>query len=304
MTLQASGSMTTAQIQAEIGDTGSIKIPDANTRTLTGKSTGALTIGTDFYGKTWSTGGGGVLVVSVTPTDPSTLGTGPTATKNFTATPTNNTAAVSFSWSVSPSDGAASINSGGTSSVCNVNVSADEGPSGDGTAMVNITCTITQGSNTASDTTTWSYTDTSFVPGSTTCVTWDTWLPGIGLAAYAKEGQEILIGDPKKGKTAIAKITKVSTHCDCCVRITTKMGVSLDCTTTAPIALAGGGRRRAPDLLGQQIPVKIDGVWEIDEVCSIVPIGMQTVVKITCEDNFFFAGREIDRYMLHHNIKA
>lgn len=62
MTLPSSGSISTAQIQAEIGDTGTITIPDANTRTLTGKSTGALVIPTDFYGKTWGGGGGGAYI--------------------------------------------------------------------------------------------------------------------------------------------------------------------------------------------------------------------------------------------------
>jgi hypothetical protein len=241
----------------------------------------------------------------VSPNNPSTNGLTQTASLNFTATASGNTAAVSYSWSVIPSDGSGTILSGGTSKTANVRASANEDPTvGTGTAQLAITCTITQGANVASDTTTWNYVDSSFVPDDgSTCVTWNTWLPGIGLAGYAKEGQEIIIGDPKKGITSIAKITEISSHRDGCVRVTTKMGVSLDCTTTAPIALEGGGQCLAPNLLGKRIPVKIDGVWEIDEVCSIVPIGMHTVMRITCENNFFFAGREIDRYMLHHNIK-
>lgn len=54
MALPSSGAISTSQIQAEIGDTGSITIPDANTRTLTGKSTGPLVIPNDFWGKSWS----------------------------------------------------------------------------------------------------------------------------------------------------------------------------------------------------------------------------------------------------------
>jgi hypothetical protein len=52
MTLPSSGSISTTQIENEIG-VASISIPDANTRQLTGKSTGALVMPTDFYGKSW-----------------------------------------------------------------------------------------------------------------------------------------------------------------------------------------------------------------------------------------------------------
>lgn len=53
MTLPSSGTMTTAQLAQELyGNSGAtVTVPDAATRALTGKSTGALVFPTDFYGK-------------------------------------------------------------------------------------------------------------------------------------------------------------------------------------------------------------------------------------------------------------
>lgn len=53
MTLPASGSITIAQIMAEIGDSFPVTIPNANWRTLAGKPTGSLVIPNDFWGKSW-----------------------------------------------------------------------------------------------------------------------------------------------------------------------------------------------------------------------------------------------------------
>jgi hypothetical protein len=301
MTLPSSGSISWAQIQTEIGSSGSMNIPDANTRTLTGKSTGSLFVPTDFYGKTWDTGGGGLpLSVSVTPSTSSTSGTPSDKSVTFTATPSNNTAAVSFAWSVTPIDGSASIPGSTTSATASVTVTVNDAT---GLAQCDVKCTITQGANTAQDTASMSYEDIDWADGNPTCVMWDTWLPGIGIAEFATVGSEIMIGDPVTGQTNIATISRADKAREPCVRIMTRMGVSLDCSTSAPIATEGGGQVLAPNLMGHKIPVKINDVWEIDEIVSIVPIGMQTVINISCDNNFFFAGREIDRYMLHHNIK-
>lgn len=53
MTLPSSGTMTSAQLAQELyGSSGAaVTVPDSATRTLTGKSTGALVFPTDFYGK-------------------------------------------------------------------------------------------------------------------------------------------------------------------------------------------------------------------------------------------------------------
>lgn len=53
MTLPASGSLSIAQILAEIGDSFPVTIPNANWRTLAGKPTGSLVIPNDFWGKSW-----------------------------------------------------------------------------------------------------------------------------------------------------------------------------------------------------------------------------------------------------------
>lgn len=56
MTLPASGSISSAQIRAEIGGSGPVTIPSAEVRTLTGVASGPIVLPNNFWGKS---GGGG-----------------------------------------------------------------------------------------------------------------------------------------------------------------------------------------------------------------------------------------------------
>lgn len=56
MTLPLSGSISTAQIRAEIGGSGAVTIPSTEVRTLTGVSTGPITLPNDFWGKSGAGG--------------------------------------------------------------------------------------------------------------------------------------------------------------------------------------------------------------------------------------------------------
>lgn len=51
MTLPSSGSISTTQIRTEIGGSGSVVIPSAEVRTLTGVASGSVVLPNDFYGK-------------------------------------------------------------------------------------------------------------------------------------------------------------------------------------------------------------------------------------------------------------
>lgn len=304
MTIPASGSLSTSTIQNEIGDTGSITIPDANTRTLTAKSSGALVIPTDFYGKTWGGGGGGGIVVTMTPSSRAWTGAGASSSNTFTATATGNTGPTTFVWSRVVGSGTVGFNgstANATYTGASVTVNVNAGSVDDGYAYADITVTGTASGQSNTDTGYVSYTNESYTPPG--CVMWNQWIPGIGFAEYAKAGDEVYIGDPVTGVTSTAFIEQVVKKREECVRITTKMGVSLDCSISAPIATACGGRIRANLSLNRKVPVKIDDVWEIDEICSVLPIGMQTVMHISANDTFFFAGREIGRYLLHHNAE-
>lgn len=158
MTLPASGSISTAQIQAEVGDAGSITIPDANTRTLTGKSTGAIILPTDFYGKTFGGGGGGTTYIPVA---------GSYSDGDFDTISYSVTASVSVAWTWSASGTTTGLSSNRTSGSSGTSIIFTYTP----TMASNVqsrTCTITLSSGGNTWTITLTATNSNYVaPGTT-----------------------------------------------------------------------------------------------------------------------------------------
>lgn len=66
MALPGSGTITFAQIRAEIGGSGAIVIPSAEVRTLTGVASGPIVCPTDFYGKSSGAPSGTTLLSQTT----------------------------------------------------------------------------------------------------------------------------------------------------------------------------------------------------------------------------------------------
>jgi hypothetical protein len=137
--------------------------------------------------------------------------------------------------------------------------------------------------------------------GGGACVTLDTWLPGFARAREVKVGEDLKVADPITFEERFGRVSYAQVKHAECVRIRTESGIELDCSSTAPIAVEGGERVLAPDLLGHRVPVCDRGEWHIERVTTIEQLGTREVMYITCEDSFFLAGRDRGRYLLHHN---
>ena len=87
-----------------------------------------------------------------------------------------------------------------------------------------------------------------------------------------------------------------------CVRIETTQGISLMCSTTAPIFTKELEFVDAPDLMNKQILCMKDNVAFWDEVVSIESIGDRFVSVINAGDTAFWAGEQDGSYILHHNV--
>tara|TARA_R110002074_G_scaffold24170_3_gene72317 strand:+ start:4527 stop:8549 length:4023 start_codon:yes stop_codon:yes gene_type:complete len=87
-----------------------------------------------------------------------------------------------------------------------------------------------------------------------------------------------------------------------CVRIETAQGISLNCSTTAPIFTKDSEFVDAPDLMNKQILCMKDDKEFWDEVVSIESIGEKFVAVINAGDTAFWAGEQDGSYVLHHNI--
>jgi hypothetical protein len=87
-----------------------------------------------------------------------------------------------------------------------------------------------------------------------------------------------------------------------CVRIETAQGISLNCSTTAPIFTKDSEFIDAPDLMNKQILCMKDNKEFWDEVVSIESIGEKFVAVINAGDTAFWAGEQDGSYVLHHNV--
>ena len=85
-----------------------------------------------------------------------------------------------------------------------------------------------------------------------------------------------------------------------CVRIETAQGISLNCSTTAPIFTKDSEFIDAPDLMNKQILCMKDNKEFWDEVVSIESIGEKFVAVINAGDTAFWAGEQDGSYVLHH----
>lgn len=133
------------------------------------------------------------------------------------------------------------------------------------------------------------------------CVTRNSLIFGSGVADTVRVGDLMTVINSFTHELSTGTVQRADINFQPCVRLTTSSGIVLECSTTAPIAVADGSQVKAPELLGRLIPVYDHGVFKTEEVVSVEDIGEMEVVWIACEDNFFLAGAEEGRYLLHHN---
>jgi hypothetical protein len=115
MTIPSSGTITSADVAAEIGYP--IVIPDTETRNLTGRSSGSITWPDDFYGQT---GGGDCSLTDISAFDDTSAGTATITAVQFGATAWNRYIVCPVLWSCTLNDVSTTILSatiGGASAI-------------------------------------------------------------------------------------------------------------------------------------------------------------------------------------------
>jgi len=120
-------------------------------------------------------------------------------------------------------------------------------------------------------------------------------------ASEVEVGDELDTIDPITNQFKKQIVTRSETKLSECVRITTESGIQLDCSISAPISDEHGNQVLAPTLCGVMIPVIDNEEHKLERVVSVEEIGMKKIRHITVNDSFFPAGKEANRYILHHN---
>ena len=87
-----------------------------------------------------------------------------------------------------------------------------------------------------------------------------------------------------------------------CVRISTSDGITLVCSTTAPILTKDKGFIPATEVYGKRVAVMRNGRTWYDEVVGLEDVGMKFVRVIDAGNNSFWAGERPGAFILHHNV--
>ena len=98
------------------------------------------------------------------------------------------------------------------------------------------------------------------------------------------------------------KVVKALNDYQPCVRISTSDGITLVCSTTAPILTKENGFIPATEVYGKRVAVMRNGRTWYDEVVNLEDVGMKFVRVIDTGDNSFWAGERPGSYILHHNV--
>jgi hypothetical protein len=87
-----------------------------------------------------------------------------------------------------------------------------------------------------------------------------------------------------------------------CVRISTSDGITLVCSTSAPILTKDKGFIPATEVYGKRVAVMRNGRTWYDEVVGLEDVGMKFVRVIDAGNNSFWAGERPGAFILHHNV--
>ena len=98
------------------------------------------------------------------------------------------------------------------------------------------------------------------------------------------------------------KVVKTLNDYQPCVRIITADGITLVCSTTAPILTKDNGFIPATEVYGKRVAVMRNGRTWFDEVVGLEDVGMKFVRVIDAGNNSFWAGERPGSFILHHNV--
>ena len=149
------------------------------------------------------------------------------------------------------------------------------------------------------------------VKGGGGCVVLESFVPlvenqtandsAVRQAYQLEDGHEVWLGNEKTLDLYLGMVKKAIIELQSCVRVTTSGGITLVCSTTAPLPTTRGVVL-APDTIGEKVAVFKSGLAYWDTVISVEPVGEKYVRAIDAHNNSFWAGEKEGAYILHHNM--
>lgn len=123
----------------------------------------------------------------------------------------------------------------------------------------------------------------------------------IEQAWMLEEGMSISLGTDKL-EVVEGKVKKVLNDLQPCVRIQTVDGISLVCSTTAPIYTKEKGFIPATEVYDKHVAVMLDDHVFFSRVDGLQDMKTRFVRVVDAGNNSFWAGERPGAYILHHNV--
>jgi len=123
----------------------------------------------------------------------------------------------------------------------------------------------------------------------------------ITKAWMLETGMKISLGTDSL-KIVDGQVIKTLNDYQPCVRISTSDGITLVCSTTAPILSKDSGFIPATEVYGKRVAVMRNGRTWFDEVVGLEDVGMKFVRVVDAGNNSFWAGERPGAFILHHNV--
>lgn len=123
------------------------------------------------------------------------------------------------------------------------------------------------------------------------------------IAGDISVGHNMVLADQKTLEPGVGTVTYSEPSLQPAVRVVTKSGISLVCSTTAPLPTPEG-LVDAPFVMGKQVATFKNGQAHWEDVVSVTDVGDTWVQHITVGDKCFWAGEQSNGFILHHNIKC
>lgn len=233
-----------------------------------------------------------VISPTPTPTPTSSAGASPTPTPTVTATVTPS---ITVTPSPTPQATISPTPSITPSKTYTIPPSATRSPTPTPTPVASVTPTPTPTPSPSS-------VNGGCGPCYTNCPLTSALLPDGRKAGDVKVGDILTLGDEQTLENYYGKVTYSATAIEKTVRIKTKNGIELSCSTTAPLA-TDVGFINAVDVLGYNVAVWDEGNKYFDQVIDVENLGDQEVQNITVDNKSFWVGDNSNKFVLHHNLK-
>lgn len=125
---------------------------------------------------------------------------------------------------------------------------------------------------------------------------------GLRTAIEFVPGDNLLLLNDTRDGTVVGTVINNRTSVQPMVRLVSKSGITLTCSTSTPVTYQDGSAGYVTEVLGKELPVQDEAGWRWEEIVAVEDAGYGVVCTIFCENQCYAAGDVPGRYIWTHNL--